>query len=97
MLVPLKFEQIHATQYSHRPSDKVQELVDQLKPHLWVNVTSLPPYRKYYVYVSPGAPTSPCEPETSYLRTHLLPRLCYALPPAHVHANDERRIWRTAP
>lgn len=48
----LKFEQKTSVRYTHRPSDKLQAAVDTVTPHLWTNITSLPPYRRYYVYVS---------------------------------------------
>lgn len=55
----LKFEQKRPINYGHRPSDKIQSLVEILKPNLWANVTTVPPYRKYYVYVNPGGEPSP--------------------------------------
>jgi hypothetical protein len=51
----LCFEQIHATVYTHRPSDKVPEVVASVRHLLWRTVLSTPPYRKYYLY---GAPTN---------------------------------------
>ena len=55
----LKFEQKHPISYTHRPSDKIQDLVDLIKPKLWANVTSYPPYRKYYVHVAPDGGYKP--------------------------------------
>ena len=49
----LKFEQITPIEYNHRAADKVPELVNSIKHDLWANVLSVPPYRKYYVYVAP--------------------------------------------
>jgi hypothetical protein len=49
------FQQNNPVDYSHRPSDKLQELVDAIAPHIWSNVLSIPPYRKYYVYMAPNA------------------------------------------
>lgn len=49
----LKFEQIEPLIYNHRPSDRVPELVDTVKHKLWSNILSVPPYRKYYVYLPP--------------------------------------------
>jgi hypothetical protein len=51
----LKFEQITPIAYNHRPSDKVPDVVRGVKHDLWSNVLSVPPYRKYYVYVAPTA------------------------------------------
>jgi hypothetical protein len=53
----VKFQMANAVNYSHRPSDVVQDVVSQLKPQLWVNVLSIPPYKKYYFYVAPAAET----------------------------------------
>lgn len=51
----LFFQQNAPLIYSHRPSDKLQALVDNLNPYIWSNVLSIPPYRKHYVYVAPTA------------------------------------------
>jgi hypothetical protein len=49
-----RFEQVSPTGYgSGRPSDKVVDVVDLLRPLLWQTVTSAPPYRRYYLYLSP--------------------------------------------
>lgn len=47
------FEQVAATTYGARPSDKVMDVVHAVKPLLWQTVTASPPYRRYYVYLSP--------------------------------------------
>ncbi len=49
------FQQQTPVDYNHRPSDKLQEMVDTISPHIWSNVLSIPPYRKYYVYMAPNA------------------------------------------
>ena len=51
----LKFEQMTPIDYNHRPSDTVPDVVGGIKHDLWSNVLSVPPYRKYYVYVAPTA------------------------------------------
>lgn len=51
----LKFEQVMPQNYHGRPSDQVIQLASSIKMDLWANVLSVPPYRKYYVYVSPHA------------------------------------------
>ena len=48
----LFFQQNNPIVYTHRPSDKLQELVDSVRPYVWENVLSIPPYRKHYVYLS---------------------------------------------
>lgn len=54
----LKFEQFTPIVYNHRPSDRVPQLVNTIKHDVWANVLSVPPYRKYYVYVAPAAERS---------------------------------------
>lgn len=49
----LKFEQITPSIYTHRASDSVPQLVSLIKHDVWSNVLSVPPYRKYYVYIAP--------------------------------------------
>ena len=49
----LCFEQIAVQNYGHRPSDQIPTLVRTIKNHLWANVLSIPPYRKYYIYLAP--------------------------------------------
>lgn len=51
----LYFQQNNPMSYTHRASDKLQELVGSLHMHVWSNVLSIPPYRKHYVYLSPSA------------------------------------------
>ena len=58
------FEQKKATAYSGRPSDKLPDLVSELKCRLWTTVTNALPYRRYYVYVCPLGE-----------RAHVLPQL----------------------
>lgn len=49
------FEQANPVTYTGRPTDKVMELVDVLRPRLWRIVTTTPDagYRKYYIHLSP--------------------------------------------
>jgi hypothetical protein len=47
------FEQIRSHVYTHRASDEVPRLVADIKQFLWVTVSSVPAYRRYYVYLSP--------------------------------------------
>jgi hypothetical protein len=51
----VSYEQTAATSYTHRAADKVQDLVDSLRSHLWPVVLAVPPYRSYYLYPSPAA------------------------------------------
>lgn len=51
----LRFEQILANHYTGRPSDEVPNLVAAIKPFLWATVASVPPYRRYYLYLAPAA------------------------------------------
>lgn len=47
------FEEINTVAYSHRPSDRVPDVVVQLRHKLWRTVLAMPPYRKYYLYPAP--------------------------------------------
>lgn len=47
------FEQVAPIAYGDRPSDHVMKIAELLKPLLWQTVTAAPPYRRYYVYLSP--------------------------------------------
>jgi hypothetical protein len=60
----VRFEQKNIMNYSDRPSDKVADLIATIKDNLWTSVLSVPPYRKYYTYLSPE-----CE------KDHRLPQL----------------------
>lgn len=40
--------------YSGRPSDVVVDAVNGIKPLLWQTITATPPYRRYYMYLSPA-------------------------------------------
>ncbi len=51
----IRFEQIQPRSYTHRSSDEVPNLVADIKPMLWTTVASVPPYRRYYVYLAPVA------------------------------------------
>jgi len=42
-------EQDRPFHYQHRPTDRIQELFQTLRPALWCAVTSAYPYRKYYL------------------------------------------------
>jgi len=39
--------------YGHRPADEVLKLASSIRDNLWATVASIPPYRRYYVYLSP--------------------------------------------
>lgn len=49
-------EQI-ATQHcpNHYPADHLHHLVAAVRPMLWMTVSTVPPYRRYYLYLSPPA------------------------------------------
>ncbi|KTC22059.1 hypothetical protein AO390_03975 [Pseudomonas marginalis ICMP 11289] len=51
----LNFEQITPLRYTGRASDKIHELVEILKAHIWSTVIKLHPYRKNYLYLCPAA------------------------------------------
>lgn len=39
--------------YKNSPADKIQDIVSMVKNNLWVTVASVPPYRRYYLYLCP--------------------------------------------
>ena len=48
------FEQINPVVYPDRhPADVLDDIVSTVKPHLWATVATVPPYRRYYVYLCP--------------------------------------------
>ena len=49
----LCFEQRDVINYSHQTRDKVPQLADTLRLRLWATIRNLPPYRRYYLYMSP--------------------------------------------
>lgn len=49
----LKFEQSEPIDYTGRPSDKLEELINPVKNEIWSAVLRMPPYRKNYIYLSP--------------------------------------------
>jgi YaaC-like Protein len=57
----LCFEQLAVQQYGHRPSDQIPALIQTIKSHIWANILSIPPYRKYYIYLAP--PNTPVLPQ----------------------------------
>jgi hypothetical protein len=58
------FEQIAATGYPNGfPADSIQSLVDGVRHLLWCTVSTLPPYRRYYTYLSPPAELSDRVPQ----------------------------------
>lgn len=46
-------EQVNPIPYSGRPSDVVMQNVALLRTRLWQTVTAAPPYRRFYLYLSP--------------------------------------------
>ena len=51
----LCFEQIDPHQYQHYPADELHTLVAQVRNCLWMTVATVPPYRRFYVYLVPNA------------------------------------------
>lgn len=49
----LCFEQTKAIRYTDRPADRILDLVQQVRTRVWAVVSIVPPYRRYYVYLSP--------------------------------------------
>ncbi|MBB5063300.1 YaaC family protein [Granulicella mallensis] len=71
---PLYIEQVGGTAYSHRPSEALSELTSNVRPYLWCSVLLHPPYRKYYLYLSPKNETNSVLPQllSMYLIMFLL-------------------------
>lgn len=50
------FEQTTPTVYvGDHPADAINHLASSVKDNLWSTVSTVPPYRRYYVYLSPAA------------------------------------------
>jgi YaaC-like Protein len=49
--------------YTHRPSDNLMDVVTELRRALWTSVLLVPPYAKYYLYLSPPAERSQVLPQ----------------------------------
>jgi hypothetical protein len=59
----LCIEQNVSTDYGHRPSDALFELTTNVRPYLWCSVLLHPPYRKYYLYLSPKSESKSVLPQ----------------------------------
>jgi len=49
------FEQVNTSHYQDYPADELHTLVAQIRNRLWMTVATVPPYRRYYVYLAPIA------------------------------------------
>ncbi|TCP72980.1 YaaC family protein [Sphingomonas sp. PP-CE-1G-424] len=50
----IRFEQISSRPcVGGNPLPELQHLITELRPSLWMTVTVIPPYRRYYLYLSP--------------------------------------------
>lgn len=61
----VQLEQVSPMTYTGRPADNLADLVADLRPFIWSAVTSIRPFRRYYLYASPKA-------DHSYLLPQLL-------------------------
>ncbi|HET6762555.1 MAG TPA: YaaC family protein [Longimicrobiaceae bacterium] len=59
----LLFEQKAPEEYRGRAADRVLQLLRAFRPLLWATVASIPPYRRYYVYLAPNADRSRVLPQ----------------------------------
>jgi hypothetical protein len=41
--------------YGHRPSDDLLKVISEVRSALWASILVVPPYAKYYLYISPPA------------------------------------------
>jgi len=51
----MHLESVRCPRYGGQPSDAVHLLVPVIKHRLWTTVASVPPYRRYYLYLAPPA------------------------------------------
>ena len=49
------FESVATTAYGQHPSQVVGQVASALKSKLWTTILSVPPYRRYYIHLSPAA------------------------------------------
>ena len=54
----LCFEQTTPIAYHHRAADELKRVVAAVRPVLWRSATSMPPYRHYYVHLTPQSKVS---------------------------------------
>ena len=69
------FEQTDPVTYPDRhPSDVLENIVSIIKPHLWATVATVPPYRRYYVYLCPDSEQNSLLPQllSIYALTYFL-------------------------
>jgi len=57
--VLVRFEQLDPVKYKAQPSDYVMEVVRRVRPFLWRTITSVEPYRRYYLYMRPKGGDEP--------------------------------------
>jgi hypothetical protein len=51
----LSYEQLVPVAFNHRAADVLKTVVDRVRPIFWRSATSVPPYRHYYVHLTPAA------------------------------------------
>jgi hypothetical protein len=51
----LRFQQKNVHIYTARPSDEIPNLIKSVRRYIWSTVTTVRPYRKYYLYFCPTA------------------------------------------
>jgi hypothetical protein len=66
----LCYEQSSPISYGHRAADVLVDVVDAVDPMLWRSATSMPPYRHYYLHLSP--PTADAERLPQLLSLYML-------------------------
>jgi len=57
------FQQRQVITYESRAADRLQDLIDSVKPFLWQGPPMSPPYRRYYFYAAPNAEHSSVIPQ----------------------------------
>jgi hypothetical protein len=93
--VCIEREQPH--RYTHRPSDHLIQVVNELRNVLWTSVLLVPPYAKYYLYLAPPTERVACiAPITFNLRYHLFSRVNHSLSPPPFRGTSRWPLWRSA-
>lgn len=59
----LRFEQQNTITYTGRASDVLKDLTDTVRFKVWTTILKTPPYRKYYLYLSPQAEVNDVLPQ----------------------------------
>jgi hypothetical protein len=65
----VEFELTNKLNYPNRPSEALQALSDIISRSLWRSITTIPPFRKYYIYIKSPTQTILSQLQSLYLST----------------------------